>query len=50
MFFLFFFSVLSVGLQENFEEVCVSVVECPDLTQQPFMLAEQGGSIFQGQP
>lgn len=34
--------VLSVGLQENFAEVSVSEVDCPDLTAAPYHLAGQG--------
>ena len=30
------------GLAENFDNVEVSVVECPDLTQAPFNLASKG--------
>lgn len=29
-------------LQDNFENVTVEVVECPDLTQKPFTLASKG--------
>ena len=32
----------SQGLAENFDNVEVSVVECPDLTQAPFNLASKG--------
>jgi hypothetical protein len=34
--------VLEEGLKQNFENVSVSVVECPDLTQEPYSLAEKG--------
>ncbi|KAJ3643942.1 hypothetical protein Zmor_026622 [Zophobas morio] len=34
--------VLNKGLKNNFEEVTVEVVDCPDLTQQPFTLAKKG--------
>jgi hypothetical protein len=34
--------VLNKGLRSEFEEVKVEVVECPDLTQQPFTLAKKG--------
>ena len=34
-YFHLFFSVLADGLSENFEEVSVSVVDCPDLTENP---------------
>ena len=45
-YFHLFFSVLADGLSENFEEVSVSVVDCPDLTEKPFMLASRGMQIF----
>lgn len=35
-------SVLSIGLKENFGEVSVSEVDCPDLTAAPYHLAGQG--------
>lgn len=35
-------SVLDDGLKKNFCNVSVSVVDCPDLTQKPFMLASPG--------
>lgn len=35
-------SVLSKGLQNGFSQVSVEVVDCPDLSQQPFTLAKQG--------
>lgn len=35
-------SVLEKGLKKNFREVDVDVVDCPDLTQQPFTLANKG--------
>lgn len=34
--------VLNVSLKSNFNEVQVEVVDCPDLTQQPFTLANKG--------
>ena len=34
--------VLEAGLKNNFEEVSVKVVDCPDLTQKPFGLAAEG--------
>jgi hypothetical protein len=40
--FTFPFAVLNKGLRSEFEEVKVEVVECPDLTQQPFTLAKKG--------
>lgn len=35
-------AALSAGLIENFAEVLVEVVDCPDLTAAPFHLASQG--------
>ncbi|CAL1573832.1 unnamed protein product [Knipowitschia caucasica] len=35
-------AVLQTGLQTNFAEVQVSVVECPDLTQEPFRFPAKG--------
>jgi len=34
--------VLEKGLKENYSEVSVSIVECPDLTEEPFGLAAKG--------
>ncbi|XP_029375721.1 ester hydrolase C11orf54 homolog [Echeneis naucrates] len=34
--------VLQAGLEDNFAEVQVSVVECPDLTQEPFQFPVKG--------
>lgn len=34
--------ILNDGLAKYFEHACVSVVECPDLTQSPFHLAAPG--------
>ncbi|XP_076657027.1 ester hydrolase C11orf54 homolog isoform X2 [Halictus rubicundus] len=34
--------VITEGLTKNFSEVQVEVVDCPDLTQEPFMLAAPG--------
>lgn len=34
--------VLQKGLKENFAEVCVSVVDCPDLTKDPFGFPVKG--------
>ena len=34
--------VIQHGLKKNFKEVDVSVVECPDLSEKPFMLAATG--------
>ncbi|CAH0554431.1 unnamed protein product [Brassicogethes aeneus] len=33
---------LNEGLKSNFQDVKVDVVDCPDLTQQPFTLADKG--------
>lgn len=35
-------AVLQTGLQTNFAEVKVSVVECPDMTKEPFQFPAQG--------
>lgn len=37
-------AVLQAGLQANFAEVQVSVVECPDLTKEPFHFPVKGKS------
>ena len=37
-----YLSVLQDGLGENFESVSVNVVDCPDLTKEPFTLAAPG--------
>ena len=34
--------MLEKGLKENYSEVSVSIVECPDLTEEPFGLAAKG--------
>ena len=34
--------MLEEGLKENYSEVSVSIVECPDLTEEPFGLAAKG--------
>ncbi|KAM4796490.1 ester hydrolase C11orf54 homolog [Rhinophrynus dorsalis] len=34
--------VLKSGLQKNYAEVCVAVVDCPDLTQKPFGFPVKG--------
>lgn len=39
-------SVLNKGLKDNFAEVTAEVVDCPDLTQQPFTLASKGNPII----
>lgn len=38
----FLVAVLQTGLEENFAEVHVSVVECPDLTKDPFQFPVKG--------
>lgn len=35
-------SVLTVGLKNNFKDVLVEVIDCPNLTQAPFHLAAKG--------
>lgn len=37
--------VLQTGLEKNFAEVQVSVVECPDLTQEPFNFPVKGETL-----
>lgn len=37
--------VLQTGLEKNFAEVQVSLVECPDLTQEPFNFPVKGGRL-----
>lgn len=37
-------AVLQAGLEDNFAEVQVSVVECPDLTKEPFEFPVKGKS------
>ena len=34
--------VLQKGLKDTFQNVDVTVVDCPDLTQKPFQLADKG--------
>jgi len=34
--------VLEAGLKKNYEEAAVEIVDCPDLTQEPFKLAAKG--------
>lgn len=41
----FLILVLQTGLEANFAEVQVSVVECPDLTKDPFQFPVKG-TIF----
>jgi hypothetical protein len=38
----FFIAVLGSGLTSNFETVRVEIVDCPDLTKEPFTLACKG--------
>lgn len=37
-----FVSVLTTGLKQNFQDVSLEIVDCPDLTKAPFHLAAQG--------
>jgi len=39
---LFFIAVLSTGLSSNFHTVEIEIVDCPDLTKEPFTLACKG--------
>jgi hypothetical protein len=34
------------ALKDNFEEVDVEVVDCPDLTEEPFTLAAPGSNLY----
>lgn len=43
---LFLISVLQAGLEANFAEVQVSVVECPDLTKDPFQFPVKGTTFL----
>lgn len=43
---LFFIIVLQKGLKENFADAQVSVVDCPDLTQEPFNFPAKGNHAF----
>lgn len=43
-------AVLQAGLETNFAEVKVSVVECPDLTKDPFQFPVKGKSLLQYNP
>ena len=38
----FFIAVLGSGLFSNFEMVEIEIVDCPDLTKEPFTLACKG--------
>jgi hypothetical protein len=40
--YVFFIAVLGSGLTSNFETVVVEIVDCPDLTKEPFTLACKG--------
>ena len=42
--FVLYFSVLADGLKENFSNVAVQVLDCPDLRQAPFHLAAEGST------
>ncbi len=42
---LSYHAVLQGGLESNFRDVSVCVVDCPDLTQPPWKLAAPGHSI-----
>lgn len=42
-------AVLQAGLETNFAEVQVSVVECPDLTKEPFQFPVKGRSLSRTQ-
>lgn len=39
---VFLVAVLQAGLEKNFAEVQVNVVECPDLTKDPFQFPVKG--------
>lgn len=43
---LFIVIVLQKGLKENFADAQVSVVDCPDLTQEPFNFPAKGNLAF----
>lgn len=47
--YLLLVAVLQAGLQDNFAEVEVSVVDCPDLTKEPFQFPVQGKSLKKAQ-
>lgn len=38
--------MLQAGLEANFAEVQVKVVECPDLTKEPFQFPVKGTTFF----
>lgn len=40
--FFLFLLVMQKGLKENFADVQVSVVDCPDLTKEPFAFPVKG--------
>jgi hypothetical protein len=42
----FFIAVLGSGLTSNFETVRVEIVDCPDLTKEPFTLACKGENCW----
>lgn len=43
---MFVVAVFFKALKENFEEAEVEVVDCPDLTEEPFTLAAPGMIIY----
>lgn len=43
---IYHITVLEEGLSTNFAEVKVEVVDCPDLTQKPFLLSASGIILF----
>jgi hypothetical protein len=44
--YIFFIAVLGSGLTSNFETVGVAIVDCPDLTKEPFTLACKGENCW----
>jgi hypothetical protein len=38
--------VMQKGLKDNFADVQVSVVDCPDLTKEPFTFPVKGKQVF----
>lgn len=42
--------VLKAGLEDDFAEVQVSVVDCPDLTQEPFKFPAKGKTFSAAHP
>uniref|UniRef100_A0A8C0WPQ4 DUF1907 domain-containing protein n=1 Tax=Castor canadensis TaxID=51338 RepID=A0A8C0WPQ4_CASCN len=41
-----FAEVMQKGLKDNFADVQVSVVDCPDLTKEPFTFPVKGKQVF----